>query len=120
MAKELFYTKSHEWVEWISETEAYLGLSNYASESLGDIVYINIDEDEVFMGDSMGDVESVKAVSDLYSPFDGEITEINQDALDNPSSINEDSENVWICKISNITNKEELLTKEEYDKLDKE
>ncbi len=118
--KELFYTKSHEWVEWISETEAYVGLSKYASDSLGDIVYINIDEDDVCIGDSMGDIESVKAVSDLYSPFEGEIVEINSDAIDNPSLISEDPENIWICKIVNITEKEDLLTKEEYDKLDKE
>lgn len=120
MARELFYTKSHEWVEWISETEAYVGLSAYASESLGDIVYVSVEEDDVTLGDSMGDIESVKAVSDLYSPFDGEIVEVNEEVLDNAGLINEDPENTWICKIANITEKEELLSKEEYEALDKE
>lgn len=120
MAKELFFTKTHEWVEWISETEAYIGLSKYAAESLGDIVYVNIEEDELEKGDVLGDIESVKAVSDLYSPFTGNIVEINGDVLDNPALINDNPEGTWICKVDNISDREELLSAQEYQELDKD
>ena len=120
MAKEVLFTKTHEWVKQISETEAYVGLSFYAARELGDIVYLDIEKKAVVKGKAMGEIEAVKAVSELYSPFTGKISEINEAILDNPSLINENSEETWICKIINITDSEELLTKTEYDKLIKE
>lgn len=115
MENELLYSESHEWVKWISETEAYVGLSKYAAAQLGDIVYINIDAQEVSVKDVLGDIESVKAVSDFYSPLEGDVIEVNQEIVDNPALITEDAENVWICKIANIKNKVKLLSKKEYE-----
>jgi len=120
MARELFFSESHEWVQWLSDTEALVGLSGYAASQLGDIVYIDISAESVDVKDVLGDIESVKAVSDFYSPLAGDVVEVNQDIVDNPALINEDSENTWICKISNITDKTKLLTKEEYEAFIKE
>ncbi len=120
MEKQLLYSESHEWVKWINENEAFVGLSEYAASQLGDIVYVNIDADEVSVKDVLGDIESVKAVSDFYSPLEGRVVEVNQEIIDNPALINEDSENTWICKISNISNNVKLLSKEEYDAFVKE
>jgi glycine cleavage system H protein len=122
MAQELLFSKTHEWVQWLNDekTEAYIGLSQYAVGSLGDIVYVSIDEADVSKGDTLGDIESVKAVSDLYSPVTGTVTEVNSELIDNPALINIKAETTWICKISNIVETEALLSKEDYDKLDKE
>lgn len=120
MERELFYTESHEWVQWLNDSEALVGLSNFATSQLGDIVYIDISEDSVEAKDVLGDIESVKAVSDFYSPFTGDVVEVNQDIIENPALINEDSENTWICKISNITDKVKLFNKEEYEALIKD
>lgn len=120
MKQALFFSKSHEWVRWISETEALVGISEYAAEQLGDIVYVDIYAEDVEVEDTLGDIESVKAVSDFYSPFTGKVIEVNQAVIDNPALINEDSENTWICKIANITDQIELLSKEEYEASDKE
>jgi glycine cleavage system H protein len=122
MGQELFFSKTHEWVQWLNDekTEAYIGLSQYAVGSLGDIVYVSIDEADVKKGDTLGDVESVKAVSDLYSPVTGTVTEVNPELLENPALINIKAETTWICKISNIVETKALLSREDYDKLDKE
>lgn len=115
MEREIFFSESHEWVQWLSESEALVGISNYAAKQLGDIVYVNIDAESVEVKDTLGDIESVKAVSDFYSPLSGEVEEVNQEIIDNPALINEDSEKHWICKITNITDNVKLLTKEEYN-----
>jgi len=115
MESEIFYSESHEWVKWLSDSEALVGISNYAAKQLGDIVYINIDAESVEVKELLGDIESVKAVSDFYSPLTGDVEEVNQDIIDNPALINEDSEQHWICKIINITDKVKLLSKEEYN-----
>jgi len=117
MNNTILFTKTHEWVKQINEKEAYVGLSIYAAKELGDIVYLDMEPSIVTKGEVMGEVEAVKAVSELYSPFTGEIVEINEAVLDNPSLINENSEDVWICKISNITESSEFLTKEAYQKM---
>lgn len=122
MDNELHFTKSHEWIKWLNDekTEAYVGISKYAADNLGDIVYVNIDEDEIEKGDAFGDIESVKAVSDLLSPFTGEVSKVNQEIINKPGLINEQSEEIWICKIVNIVESVELLTRKEYDNLEKD
>ncbi|MBK5200970.1 MAG: glycine cleavage system protein H [Spirochaetaceae bacterium] len=122
MENELLFTKTHEWIKWLNEekTEAYIGLSKYATENLGDIVYVNIDKENVEKGEQLGDIESVKAVSDLFSPFTGLVSQVNEKVLNNPGLINVQPEDFWICKIVDIKDSEELFTKEEYDKLEKE
>lgn len=116
--KTLKYTKSHEWVEFIDEATAKVGLTDYAQHALGDLVFVNLPEvgDEVVAEESFGDVESVKAVSDVFSPLSGEITAINEELLDTPEAINAHPYEAWLIEVSNITDKEVLLTAEEYEK----
>ena len=109
--KNLLYTKSHEWVELLDDGTAFVGLDDYAQNELGDLVFINLPEigDEVVAGEPFGDVESVKAVSDIYSPVSGKVAEINEDVLDNPAAINEDAFGAWLIKVEEITDKADLL-----------
>jgi len=78
---ELKYSKSHEWVKMIDETTAYIGLTDYAQHAMGDLVFVNLPEpgDEVTEEETFADVESVKAVSNVFSPVSGVIVEINED-----------------------------------------
>lgn len=116
--KNYMYTTSHEWVEITGDTMK-VGLTEYAAEQLGDLVFINMPEvgDETEAEESLGDIESVKAVSDLYSPATGEVVAVNEDAIDDPASINADPYAVWLVEIGNITAQRELLTPEQYDEL---
>ena len=113
---ELLYTKSHEWVKFIDDTTALVGLTDYAQDSLGDLVYVNLPEvgDDVTAEETFADVESVKAVSDVYSPVSGTIAEINDELLDAPEMIHEDPYGAWMIKVENISEKTELLSAEEY------
>ncbi len=115
--QNLKYTKSHEWLEEISENQVKIGLTDYAQDQLGDLVFVNLpaEGDEISAGETFGDVESVKAVSDLYSPVSGTVSAINEDLLDAPESINEDAYGAWLIEASDVTNFEELLTAEEYE-----
>lgn len=120
--KNLMYTKSHEWVEVIDETTVRVGLTTFAAEELGDLVFINLPDvgDEATLGESLCDVESVKAVSDVFSPVTGTIKAVNEELEDSPEKINEDSYNAWIVEIENVSEKEELLTDAQYEELIKE
>jgi len=113
----LLYTKSHEWVEFIDETTAKIGLTHFAQDALGGLVFINLPEveEEVNKEESLGDVESVKAVSDIFSPFTGQITAVNELLLDEPEAINSDPYGTWIAEISNISDREELLDAAAYE-----
>lgn len=114
----LLYSKSHEWVK--EENGVYLiGLTDYAQSALGDLVFVNLPEegDEVTKGESFSDVESVKAVSDVYSPLTGVVAEINEEILDSPEKINEEPYESWFIKVKEVTDKEELLTSEQYKEL---
>lgn len=112
------YTKSHEWVKFIDDSTVLVGLSDYAQSELGDLVFINLPEegDTVEVETAFCDVESVKAVSDVYSPVSGEIVEINEELLDNPAMVNEDPYEAWFIKVGNVTEKSELLSKDDYIK----
>ena len=111
----LLYSKSHEWVKEEGDI-AVIGLTDYAQSELGDLVFVNLPEegDEVSVGEAFSDVESVKAVSDVYSPVSGTVCEINEELLDAPEKINEEPYEAWFVKVKDITEKEELLTAEEY------
>lgn len=115
----LLYSKSHEWVEFIDETTAKIGLTDYAQHEMGDIVFVNLPEvgDSVTTKKAFGDIESVKAVADLVSPFTGEVTAVNEDLLDAPEGINADCYSSWVIEISNITEKEDLLDAVAYEAL---
>ena len=113
---ELMYSKSHEWVKFIDETTALIGLTDYAQDALGDLVFVNLPEpgDEVAVEEAFADVESVKAVSDVFSPVCGTVAEINEELMDAPEKMNEDPYGAWLIKVENITEKGELLNAEEY------
>ena len=115
--KELLYTETHEWVELLDDGTAYVGLDEYAQSELGELVFVNLPEpgDEVTAGEAFGDVESVKAVSDVFSPVTGTVAEINEDVLDNPGLINEDAFDAWLIKVSDVTDTEELLDAAAYE-----
>lgn len=111
----LKYTKSHEWVKE-EDGAVLIGLTDYAQSELGDLVFVNLPEegDSVTAGEVFGDVESVKAVSDIYSPVSGEVSEINEALLDAPESINKAPYESWFIKVSGVSDTEELMSAEEY------
>lgn len=115
---ELKYRKSHEWVKFIDESTALIGLSDFAQDSLGGIVFVNLPEegDEVTAGTAFADVESVKAVSDVFSPISGVVAEVNEALLDAPESINEAPYDSWLIKVENISETEDLMDAETYEK----
>ena len=110
---ELKYSKSHE---WLSE-DGVVGISDFAQNALGDVVFITLPQvgDTVTAGESFGDVESVKAVSDLISPVTGVICEVNEALEDSPEMLNEDPYGAWIIKVESITDTEELLDAAAYE-----
>lgn len=112
----VMYSKSHEWVKEEGD-EIVIGLTDYAQSELGDLVFVNLPEegDEINMGESFADVESVKAVSDVYSPVTGVVSEINEELLDSPEMINESPYEAWFVKVKDISEKEELLSAAEYE-----
>lgn len=118
----LMYTKSHEWVEFSDDTTAKIGLSDFAQNSLGSLVFANLPEegDEVAAGESLGDVESVKAVSDIMSPVSGVVVAVNEEVLDAPEKINEDPYGAWLVEVNEISEKEELMDAEAYEAFCKE
>lgn len=118
--KELLYAKSHEWVKKEDGT-VLIGITDYAQDALGDLVFVNLPEvgDEVVMGEPFGDVESVKAVSDVYSPVSGVVKEINEALLDQPELINEDPYEAWFIRVEQVTEEEEYLSAEEYEEFAK-
>lgn len=114
--KGLLYTKDHEWVKE-EGGEYVVGISDYAQSELGDLVFVNLPEegDSVTKGESFSDVESVKAVSDVLSPLTGVVSAINEAVLDAPESINSAPYEAWFVKVKDVTDKEELLSAEEYE-----
>ncbi len=112
---ELKYTKSHEWLR-MEDGVAVVGISDFAQDALGDVVFINLPQegDETTAGESFGDVESVKAVSELICPVTGTVCAVNEELLDAPERLNEDPYGSWIIKVDNVTATEELLDADEY------
>ncbi|MEG1779500.1 MAG: glycine cleavage system protein GcvH [Oscillospiraceae bacterium] len=115
--KDLMYTKDHEWVKFTDETTAIMGITDHAQHELGDLVFINLPEvgDMSAVGEPIADVESVKAVSDVYCPVSGVIAKINEKLLDAPELINSDPYEAWIAVIEDISDKDEFLTAEQYE-----
>ena len=110
---ELQYSKSHEWLA----EDGTVGITDFAQEALGDVVFIGLPQvgDAVTAGESFGDVESVKAVSDLISPVTGVIVAVNEGLEDAPEALNEDPYANWIIKVEESTDKEELLDAAAYE-----
>jgi glycine cleavage system H protein len=104
------YTKEHEWIESDGKTGT-VGITDYAQNSLGDIVYVELPKigSAVAAGKVFGSVESVKAVSDLYSPVSGKVTAVNEELVSSPEKINSEPHTAWIIKVE-LTNPSELET----------
>lgn len=118
---DLYYTREHEWAR-IEDNIATIGITDYAQGELGDIVFIELPQkgDSVLAGDAFGTIEAVKAVSELYSPIDGEIVDVNEMLDETPETINNSPyEDGWMIKIkmSNPSQKDDLLSDEDYKKL---
>ena len=121
---EVKYSKEHEWIKLDGE-EATIGITKHATEMLGDIVFAELPEkgSNVDKDGTAGVVESTKAASDVYTPVSGEIIDINQMIVDDPSKINEDpEESAWFfkLKIKDKSEMDSLMSKEEYEKFAKE
>ena len=112
---ELQYSRDHEWLR-MEDGVAVIGISDFAQSELGDVVFVNLPEvgDEAVAGEAFGDVESVKAVSDLVCPVTGTVCAVNEELLDAPEKLNEDPYGTWIIKVENVTDTEEMLTAAEY------
>ena len=115
--KSLLFSKTHEWVEFLDETTARIGLTDYAQKELGDLVFVNLPDvgDEVKTEEVFADVESVKAVSNVYSPLTGTVKEINEELLDQPELMNSIPYDAWLIEVENIKEREALLTFDEYE-----
>lgn len=118
--ENLKYLDSHEWVK-VEGEYAYIGITDYAQDSLGSIVFIEVGEvgDEVVQGEEFGAVESVKAASDLISPLSGEIVEVNEKVLEDPEDVNTDPYGSWFIKIKvkDINELEKLLDAKGYEEI---
>ena len=113
------YTREHEWISVEGKTGT-IGITDYAQNSLGDIVYVDVPKvgDSVTANNSFGSVESVKAVSDLYSPVSGTVTAVNEELKNSPDKINEAPHETWIIKVElkDPAEVEKLLDAAAYEK----
>ena len=116
------YTKDHEWVE-LSGDRAKVGITDYAQQQLGDVVYIELPDRgaKLKQGQSFGSIESVKAVSDLYAPLSGEVVDVNTALKDKPEVVNKDPHGSWmiVVKVANPTETSALLDAAQYTDLTK-
>ena len=113
---DLKYSKSHEWVRMDGDV-AVIGISDFAQDALGDLVFVNLPQvgDDVTAGEAFGDVESVKAVSDLVCPVSGTVCAVNEELLDEPEKLNKAPYEAWLIKVENIGDTEELLDAAAYE-----
>jgi glycine cleavage system H protein len=116
------YTQEHEWVkvENAERGQALVGITDYAQDQLGDVVYLDLPRagSSVIQQNKMGEVESVKAVSDLFSPVSGQVFEVNTDLLDHPELVNEDPfEQGWLIRVtmSSAAELDSLMSAAEYE-----
>ncbi len=118
VAKDLLYSNDHEWVK-VEGEHAFIGISDFAQNQLGDIVYVELPEidDELEKEDSFSAIESVKAAADVYMPVGGTVVEVNEALLDDPALINSDPYENWLIKVtlSDQAELDELMTSEEYE-----
>jgi glycine cleavage system H protein len=116
---DLKYTKEHEWIK-ADGSSATVGITDYAQESLGDIVFVDLPKpgSEITAGKTFGTVESVKAVSDLFAPASGTVTEVNGDLATAPEKINKDANGTWMLKMTlkNPAELKNLLSAADYEK----
>ena len=119
--EHLFYTKEHEWANF-KDNEVIIGITDYAQSQLGDIIFIEFPEigDQVNAGDSFGEVEAVKTVSELYAPVTGTVVEVNEILEDSSDLVNTDPYgDGWLIKIkpTNLNEKDDLMKSAAYEEL---
>lgn len=119
---ELKYAATHEWVKLLEDGSALVGISDFAQEQLGDVVFINLPVvgDLATQGAPLCDVESVKAVSDILTPVTGTVVEVNETLLDVPEQLNEDPYGAWIARIAQAAGMDSLLDAAAYEALTQE
>ncbi|MET9855761.1 glycine cleavage system protein GcvH [Streptomyces sp. NPDC006450] len=118
--QQLRYSKEHEWLSVAEDGVSTVGITEFAANALGDVVYAQLPEvgDTVTAGETCGELESTKSVSDLYSPVTGEVVESNQDVIDDPALVNSAPfEGGWLFKVRVTVEQDDLLSSDEYDKL---
>ncbi|WP_407837121.1 glycine cleavage system protein GcvH [Streptomyces sp. DSM 116496] len=118
--QQLRYSKEHEWLSVAEDGVSTVGITEFAANALGDVVYAQLPEvgDTVTAGETCGELESTKSVSDLYSPVTGEIVEFNQDVVDDPALVNSAPfEGGWLFKVRVTEEPADLLSVDEYAKL---
>ena len=115
--KELKYSRTHEWVRFVDEKTAYIGITDYAQDQLGDLVFVNLPSagDSLQAGEPFADVESVKAVSDVNAPVSGTVKEVNEALADAPEKMNEAPYDAWFVLAEDVTDTDGLMTAEEYE-----
>jgi glycine cleavage system H protein len=117
---DLKYTNEHEWVR-LDGGVATVGITDFAQKQLGDVVFVELPGvgSQVKQGDVFGTIESVKAVSELYAPLTGEVTEVNGDLTNHPEAVNSNPHETWMIriKLSNESETEALLDSDAYNKL---
>ncbi|WP_250297684.1 glycine cleavage system protein GcvH [Streptomyces sp. A 4/2] len=116
--QQLRYSKEHEWLSVAEEGVSTVGITEFAANALGDVVYAQLPEagSTVTAGETCGELESTKSVSDLYAPVTGEITAVNQDVIDDPSLVNTAPyEGGWLFKVRVTGEPDDLLSADEYD-----
>jgi glycine cleavage system H protein len=117
--KDYRYTKEHEWIQ-VKGSTGLVGITDHAQEALGDIVFVELPKlgAQLSAGGSFGTVESVKAVSELYSPASGKVTEINESLNQSPENINKDANSAWMIKLelSDPKQADALMSADDYEK----
>ena len=115
--KELKYSRTHEWVRFQEDGTAYIGITDYAQDQLGDLVFVNLPAagDSLQAGESFADVESVKAVSDVNAPVSGVVKEVNEALADAPEKMNEAPYEAWFVLAEDIADTDGLMTVDEYE-----
>ena len=113
---EMKYSKDHEWMKE-EDGVVVVGISDFAQDALGDVVFVNLpgEGDEVTAGEAFGDVESVKAVSDLVSPVTGIVCAVNEALLDEPEQLNKAPYDAWLIKVENVTDTSDMLDAAAYE-----
>ena len=113
---EMKYSKDHEWMKE-EDGVVVVGISDFAQDALGDVVFVNLpgEGDEVTAGEAFGDVESVKAVSDLVSPVTGIVCAVNEELLDEPEKLNKAPYDAWLIKVENVSDTSDMLDAAAYE-----
>ena len=115
--EELKYSKTHEWVKFLEDGTACIGITDYAQDQLGDLVFVNLpsEGDALEAGEAFADVESVKAVSDVNAPVTGTVAKVNDALADEPEQMNKAPYDAWFVLAEGITDTEEMMTAAEYE-----